>query len=131
MRFQFQKHFEENLKNWLFTNHYLCHLVPMKLSTFVYWSFAVIKNKSAKIFLNTSGDSVIQNLKIEKHETVALFPCRGRKNLRIYSWYSFSYLKHDQKRIICILSVRLLLFVQRSYPEIFFKRWKTITCDLP
>ena len=27
--------------------------------------------------------------------------------------------------------ILMLLFVQRSYQEIFVKLWKTITCDLP
>ena len=31
--------------------------------------------------------------------------------------------------IACTL--RLLLFVQRSFPEIFFKLWELFTCDLP
>ena len=133
MHFKFQKATsEENLKNWLFSNHCLCHLVPcisMKLGTFVLWSFVVIKNKSERICFNIFEDSVIQNLKIEKQETVALFPCRGSKNLQIYSWYSFSDLKHDQKHFIHILSLRLS-FMQRSYPEIFFKHRKAIICNL-
>ena len=127
-----KQHLKKILKNWLFSNHCLCHLVPcisMKLGTFVWWSFVVIKNKSARICFIILEDSVIQNLKIEKQETVALFPCRGRKNLRIYSWYSLSDLKHDQKRFIHILSLRLS-FMQRSYPEIFLKHQKAITCDL-
>ena len=98
-----KQHSEENLINRLFSYHCLCHLVPcisMKLSTFVQWSFVVIENKSARICFNIFEDSVIQNFKIEKQETVALFPCRGRKNLRIYCWYSFSDLKHDPKRFI-------------------------------
>ena len=37
---------------------------------------------------------------MEKHEKVASSHCRGRKNLRVYSWYSLSDLKHDQKHFI-------------------------------
>ena len=42
-----------------------------------------------------------------KLEKVASFPCRGRKNLGIYSWYSLPDLKHDQKRFIPILSLNI------------------------
>ena len=44
---------------------------------------------------------------MEKHEKVASFPCRGRKNLLIYSWYSLSDLKHDQKRLLRIPSLNV------------------------
>ena len=37
---------------------------------------------------------------MEKHEKLASFQCRGRKNLGIYFWYSMPVLKHDQKRFI-------------------------------
>ena len=40
--------------------------------------------------------------KWEKHEKVVSFSSRGRKNLRIYSWYCLPDLKHDQKRFIRI-----------------------------
>ena len=54
-------------------------------------------NKSARIYVNIFGDSVIQILKSGKHENVASFLCRGRKKLRIYFWCSLPYLKHDKK----------------------------------
>ena len=41
-----------------------------------------------------------------KHQKVASFPCRGKINLRIYSWYSLPGLKHDEKRFIRIPSLR-------------------------
>ena len=44
---------------------------------------------------------------MEKHEKVASFPCRGRKNLRVYSWYTMPDLKHYQKRFICISSLNV------------------------
>ena len=45
--------------------------------------------------------------KVEKQEKVASFPSRGRKNLRIYSWYSLPDFKHDQKRFIRIPSLNV------------------------
>ena len=42
---------------------------------------------------------------MEKHEKVTSFPGQGSKNLRIYSWYSLPYLKHDKKRFIRIPSL--------------------------
>ena len=67
--------------------------------------FLVSRINPQKIVINTFKDSVIQSLKSGKHEKVASFPCRGRENLRIHSWYSLSDLKHDQKRFIRIPSL--------------------------
>ena len=53
---------------------------------------------------------VIQSLESGKHEKVASFPCRGRKYLRVYSWYSLPDLQHDQIPFIRISSL--------SVPEI-------------
>ena len=44
---------------------------------------------------------------MEKHEKVASLPCRGRNNLRIYSWRSLPDLKHDQKPFIRIPSLNV------------------------
>ena len=46
-------------------------------------------------------------LKSGKIQKLASFPCRGRKNLPIYSWYSLPDLKHDQKRFIRLPSLNL------------------------
>ena len=79
--------------------------ISMNLETRVYSSILVITNKSARICLKIFGDSVIQSLKSGKQEKAASFPCRSRKNLRIYSWYSLSHLKHNHKRFCRILSL--------------------------
>ena len=42
--------------------------------------------------------------KWKSRKEVASFPCRSRKILWIYSWYSLPYFKHDQKRFIRIPS---------------------------
>ena len=42
---------------------------------------------------------------MEKNKQMASFPCRSRKELRIYSWYSLPDLKDDQKRFIRIPSL--------------------------
>ena len=77
-RFEFQKAtFWRKLKNWLFSNHCPCRLVPcisMKLSTFIWEAILVIKNKSARICLNIFGDSVIQCLKSGKARKSGLVP---------------------------------------------------------
>ena len=39
-------------------------------------------------------DSVIQLLESGKTQKVASFPCLGRKNLQIFSWYSLPDLKY-------------------------------------
>ena len=98
-----EQHFGKPQKNWhcqiILSRLFPC--VSMKLSTFVQWSFLVIRNTSARICLNIFGDTVIQSLK------VASFPCRGRENLRIYSWYSLPDSKHDQRCFIRIPSLNL------------------------
>ena len=38
---------------------------------------------------------------------MALFPCRGSENLRIYFWYSLYHLKLDEKRFIRIPSLKV------------------------
>ena len=38
---------------------------------------------------------------------MALFQCRGRKNVRIYFWYPLPDLKHDQKDFIRIPSLKV------------------------
>ena len=95
-------------KNWLFSNHCLCRLVPcisMKLATFVECTLLAVASKSARICLNISRNSVIQSLRSRKHE-VASFPCRDWKNWRICSWYSLPELTHNQMRFIRIPSLR-------------------------
>ena len=102
--------FLRKTKNWLFSNHCICHLVQcisMKLGTIVQWSFLVIRNKSARICLEVNRDSVIQSLKSVKTRKSGLFLCRGRNNLRIYSCYSLPYLKHDQKHLFRIPSLNV------------------------
>ena len=87
------RHLKKTKNSWLFSDHCLCHLVScisIKLGTFVWWPFLVIKNKSSRIYFNICGDSVIKSLKSREAQKVASFPCRGRKNLWIYSWYSLS-----------------------------------------
>ena len=87
------QHFKETKNSWLFSNHCLCHLVPcisIKLGTVVWWPFLVIKNKSSRIYFNIFGDFVIKSLKSRETQKVVSFPCRSRKNLWIYSWYSLS-----------------------------------------
>ena len=103
---------KEKGKNWLFSNHFLSRLaqcISMKLDVFVQgqWSYLVQPNKSARIYLNVFGHTVTRSSKSGKHEKAASFPCRGRKNLRIYSWYSLLHLKHDQKRFIRIPSLNV------------------------
>ena len=68
--------------------------ISVKLGKFVYWSFLVIMSKSTRISLNHFRDSVIQLLESGKTQKVASFPCLGRKNLWIYSWYSLPDLKY-------------------------------------
>ena len=56
-----KRRFEENFKNWLFSDHCLCRLFPcisMKLGTFVKWSFLVITNKSTRTCLNIFENSI-------------------------------------------------------------------------
>ena len=79
----------------------------MKLFTFVQWSFLVIPNKSARICTNVFGHTVIQSSKVEKYEKMASFSRRGRKKLRIYSWYSLPDSKRDQNCFIRIPSSNL------------------------
>ena len=62
---------------------------------------------------------------MEKQEKVVSFPCRGRTNLRIYSWYSLSDFKCDEKRFIRIPSLNvpemrhLVNFIKR----LAWKQW--------
>ena len=100
--------------------------ILMKLGTFVKWSFRVLANKSARSCLNIYGDSVIQSLKSGKHDKVALFPGRGKTNLRIYSWYYLPDIKHDQKRFICILSLN---FQEMRPLSIFNQFYQTVTME--
>ena len=60
--------------------------------------FKVITNLSARICLNIFKDSLMQSSKSGETRK------SGRKNLRIYSWYSLSDLKQQQKRFIRIPS---------------------------
>ena len=60
------------------------------------------------ICLNIFEDTVMQSLKGGKTRKVASFPCRSKKNLRIYSRYSLPDLKYDQKRFIRIPSLKFL-----------------------
>ena len=53
------------------------------------------------------GDSVVQSLKSGKHEKVAYFPGRDKKNLQIYSRCSLPDLKHDKKHFIRIPSLNV------------------------
>ena len=105
------RHFEENLKNWLFSNHCLCHLVPcmsMKLGTFVQLSFLVITNKFASIYLNIFG---ICNPKSEKWKNTKKWPCShveaGKTCGFIPGIPSVLDLKHGQKRFNRIPSLNV------------------------
>ena len=85
MRFKSQKvTFWRKPENHPFSNHCLCRLVPsilMKLGTFVYWSFLVLTNKSARIYLNIFGDSVIQSLKSGNTRKSGLVPMSRQEKL--------------------------------------------------
>ena len=81
-------HFEENFKNWLFSNHCLCRLVPcisVKLGTSVWWPFLVITNKSERICLNIFGDFIIQKLKSGKARKSGLVPMSRQEKLADFS----------------------------------------------
>ena len=85
MRVEFQKqHFETKAEHFLLSNHFLCHLVlcvSVKLVKFVKWSFLVITNKSAKIYLNIFGDTVIQSMKSGKTRKSGFDPMSRQKKL--------------------------------------------------
>ena len=78
-----RRHFEKNLKHWLFSNHCFCRLIQcisLKLGTFVQWPFFVITNKSAKI-CSVFGDTVIQSLRSEKNTKSRVVPILRQEKL--------------------------------------------------
>ena len=112
-----KRHFQKTQKNWLFSNNCLSLLVQcisLKLYTFIQWCFFVLPNKSTRIQLERywryPRDTVIQRTESGKIRKVASFPCRGRKILRVYFWYSLPDLKHDVKHFI---SIPLLNFPEK------------------
>ena len=46
------------------------------------------------------------NLEKWRKGKVTLFPCWGKKNLRIYFWHSLQHLKHDQSVLFVFLHFR-------------------------
>ena len=64
-------------------------------------------NKSARIYLNILGNSVIQSLKRGKRRKSGLAPMSRQENVRIYFWCSLPYLKHDKKPFIRIPSLNV------------------------
>ena len=106
------RHFEENLQNWLFSNHCRCRIVPcisMKPCTFVKGSFLVTTNKSTIICFNIFGDCVIQNLKSIKTQKNGIVPMSRQENLadlfliflaklerRLKAFYSYSFIKRSR-----------------------------------
>ena len=90
-------------KNWLFSNHCICHLaqcISMKLGTFVQWSFLAIR-------INPQGDFIIKSFKSGKTQKWLRSHVEAGKNLRIYSLYSLLDLKHERKRFISIPSLNV------------------------
>ena len=80
---------------------------------FVYWSFLVIMNKFSRISSNHLTDSVIQLLESGKTQKVASFPCLGRKNLQIFSWYSlpdlkYFFMKHSKNEVFAHVLVNFI-----------------------
>ena len=99
------RHLEKSKKTGYLKSLLQPFCTSMKLCTLILWSSPVLASKSTRICLNNFGDNVIQVLKSGKTQKVASFPCRGRKNVRIYSWYSLPDFKHHQKRSIRISSL--------------------------
>ena len=116
MRFEFQKvTFRRKLKNWLISNHCFYRLVrciSMKLSTFVWWYFLVITNKSARIccdiflrFCNPEFEKckkqesdLVSKLRQEKLADLFLvFPARLEAWPKVFHSYSFIKVVRNKK----------------------------------
>ena len=110
MCFKFQKAtFWRKLENCPFSNHCLGRLVPsilMKLGTFIWWSFLVLTNKSARIYMNIMGDSVNQSLKSRKTRKSGLVPMWRQEKVGDLFLMFPAILKHDKKPLIHIPSLK-------------------------
>ena len=74
----------------------LTQCISVKLGTFVWWSFLIIQNKSARILFNIFGDTVIQILESGKMRKSVRVPMLRQEELKDYSTASRIQLNHSK-----------------------------------
>ena len=113
MRVEFQQHFEKNDQK---TGYFQIIVSAVSHNVFQWNSAHLLSGHSLLSQMNPQGFleyfGRYCNLKFAKWKNtkkLALFPCRGRENLRIYSWYFLANLKCEVLKVF-----HLYQFIQLS-----------------